>query len=154
MRLFCCVIWPPQADVRASLHLYNLLIDSGVGCAQAMKWEREIEARNRPLADEDLDAMMPTEGYRILDPPPGYAPIRTPARKLMGTPTPLGTPGYLIPEEQRHQQFDVPTELEGLPELKPEDMQHFGKLLKDVSALQSSSRLVQLSSSNISMHSP
>lgn len=75
--------------------------------------------------------MMPAEGYRILDPPPGYAP-RTPARKAMSTPTPLGTPGYMIPEEQRSQQFDVPTELEGLPELKPEDMQHFGKLLKDV----------------------
>ena len=100
-----------------------------------MKWEREIESRNRPLSDEDLDGMMPTTGYRILDPPPGYAPIMTPARKLMGTPTPMGTPGYVIPEEQRMQQFDVPTELEGLPELKPEDMQHFGKLLKDVSSL-------------------
>ena len=77
--------------------------------------------------------MMPTEGYKILDPPPGYAPIRTPARKLMATPTPLGgTPGYAIPEENRGQTFDVPQELEGLPELKPEDHQYFGKLLKEV----------------------
>ena len=103
---------------------------------QAMKWEREIEARNRALSDEELDAMMPTEGYKILEPPPGYAPIRTPARKLMATPTPLGgTPGYAIPEENRGQSFDVPQELEGLPELKPEDHQYFGKLLKDVSCL-------------------
>ena len=101
-----------------------------------MKWEREIEARNRPLSDEELDAMMPTEGYKVLEPPPGYAPIRTPARKLMATPTPLGgTPGYAIPEENRGQTFDVPQELEGLPELKPEDHQYFGKLLKDVSRL-------------------
>ena len=65
-----------------------------------------------------------------------YAPIRTPARKLMSTPTPYGgTPMYQIPEEERSQQFDVPKELEGLPELKPEDQQYFGKLLKEVSWL-------------------
>ena len=54
----------------------------------------------------------------------------------MGTPTPYGgTPMYQIPEEERTQQFDVPKELEGLPELKPEDQQYFGKLLKEVSML-------------------
>ena len=54
----------------------------------------------------------------------------------MGTPTPYGgTPMYQIPEEERTQQFDVPKELEGLPELKPEDQQYFGKLLKEVSGL-------------------
>ena len=63
--------------------------------------------------------------------PPGYAPIRTPARKLMGTPTPFGgTPMYSIPEENRDQMFDVPQQLEGLPEMKPEDQQYFGALLK------------------------
>ena len=30
----------------------------------------------------------------------------------------------------RSQQFDVPQQLEGLPEMKPEDQQYFGKLLK------------------------
>lgn len=109
--------------------------DSSNAALQAAKWDREIEARNRPLFDEELDAMMPTEGYRILDPPPGYAPVRTPARKLTSTPTPYGTPGYLIPEENRGQQFDVPKEMEGLPEIKPEDQQFFGKLLKEVRGL-------------------
>ncbi|CAL5222736.1 g5143 [Coccomyxa viridis] len=100
---------------------------------QAFRLEREIEERNRPLSDEELDAMLPSEGYKVLDPPAGYAPIRTPARKLMGTPTPYGgTPMYQIPEEERTQQFDVPKELEGLPEMKPEDQQYFGKLLKEV----------------------
>lgn len=62
-----------------------------------------------------------------------YQPVRTPARKLAATPTPFGqTPLYQIPEEDRGQQFDVPQELEGLPELKPEDHQYFGKLLKEV----------------------
>ena len=99
---------------------------------QAMRWEREVEERNRPLSDEELDAMLP-QGYRVLEPPAGYQPIHTPARKLMATPTPLGgTPLYGIPEEERGQKFDVPVELEGLPELKPEDHQYFGKLLKEV----------------------
>ena len=61
--------------------------------------------------------------------------MRTPARKLAATPTPFGqTPLYQIPEENRDQKFDVPQEIEGLPELKPEDHQYFGKLLKEVRA--------------------
>ena len=28
-----------------------------------LKWEREIEERNKPLSNEDLDAMFPMEGY-------------------------------------------------------------------------------------------
>lgn len=44
----------------------------------------------------------PSEGYKVLEAPPGYEPIRTPARKLMATPTPYGgTPLYQIPEEDR-----------------------------------------------------
>ena len=99
---------------------------------QLLRWEREVEERNRPLSDEELDALLPTEGYKVLEPPAGYAPIRTPARKLMATPTPLGTPLYGIPEENRQQHYDVPQQLEGLPEMKPEDQQYFGKLLKEV----------------------
>lgn len=30
---------------------------------QAWRWEREIDERNRPLTDEELDAMFP-EGYK------------------------------------------------------------------------------------------
>jgi hypothetical protein len=32
---------------------------------QAWRWEREIDERNRPLSDEELDAMFP-EGYKVL----------------------------------------------------------------------------------------
>jgi len=102
---------------------------------QAMKIEKEIEYRNRPLTDEDLDAMLPgpSEGYKIINPPPGYEPIRTPARKLTATPAPVdGTPLYTIPDEDRTQSFDVPIAVEGLPDMKVEDQQYFGKLLKEV----------------------
>ncbi|KEH36451.1 splicing factor 3B subunit 1 [Medicago truncatula] len=97
-----------------------------------LRWERDIEERNRPLTDEELDAMFPQEGYKVLDPPASYVPIRTPARKLLATPTPLGTPLYQIPEENRGQQFDVPKEAPGgLPFMKPEDYQYFGALLNE-----------------------
>lgn len=98
-----------------------------------LRWEKDIEERNRPLTDEELDAMFPQEGYKILDPPASYVPIRTPARKLLATPTPLmGTPLYSIPEENRGQQFDVPKEAPGgLPFMKPEDYQYFGVLLNE-----------------------
>ncbi|CAK8563927.1 unnamed protein product [Lathyrus sativus] len=97
-----------------------------------LRWERDIEERNRPLTDEELDAMFPQEGYKVLDPPASYVPIRTPARKLLATPTPMGTPLYQIPEENRGQQFDVPKEAPGgLPFMKPEDYQYFGALLNE-----------------------
>ena len=97
-----------------------------------LRWERDIEERNRPLTDDELDAMFPQEGYKILEPPASYVPIRTPARKLLATPTPLGTPLYAIPEENRGQQFDVPKEAPGgLPFMKPEDYQYFGALLNE-----------------------
>lgn len=98
-----------------------------------LRWERDIEERNRPLSDEELEAMFPQEGYKVLEPPATYIPIRTPARKLLATPTPLmGTPLYSIPEENRGQQFDVPKEAPGgLPFMKPEDYQHFGALLNE-----------------------
>ncbi|KAL7116302.1 hypothetical protein ACP275_04G234200 [Erythranthe tilingii] len=96
------------------------------------RWEKDIEERNRPLADEELDSMFPEQGYKVLDPLSSYVPVRTPARKLLATPTPMGTPFYNIPEEDRGQQFDVPKELPGgLPFLKPEDYQYFGSLLQE-----------------------
>ncbi|KAL3647491.1 hypothetical protein CASFOL_008459 [Castilleja foliolosa] len=92
-----------------------------------------LEDRNRPLTDEDLDAMFPQEGYKVLDPPSSYVPIMTPARKILATPTPMGTPLYNIPEENRGQQFDVPKEMPGgLPLMNPEDYQYFGSLMNDV----------------------
>lgn len=97
-----------------------------------LRWEKDIEDRNRPLTDEELDAIFPEEGYKILDPPQSYVPIRTPARKLLATPTPIGTPLYQIPDENRGQQFDVPKEMPGgLPLLKTDDYQYFGVLLND-----------------------
>lgn len=102
---------------------------------QAFRWEREIDERNRPYSDEELDAMFPP-GYKVLPPPAGYIPIRTPARKLTATPTPLvgQTPvGFFIQAEDKTAKYmDNQPKGQNLPFMKPEDAQYFDKLLVDV----------------------
>ncbi|EAT45112.1 AAEL003605-PA [Aedes aegypti] len=100
---------------------------------QAYRWEKEIDERNRPFSDEELDAMFPA-GYKVLPPPAGYIPIRTPARKLTATPTPMaGTPaGFFIQAEDKSAKFIDNQPKGNLPFMKPEDAQYFDKLLLDV----------------------
>ena len=104
---------------------------------QAQRWEAEIDERNRPMTDEELDAIFPKEGYKVLDPPAGYAPIRTPSRRLLSTPTPAGgATGFLMQEEEGFDKSAYGVAVkdlgDNLPNLKPEDEQHFGKLLEEV----------------------
>ncbi|KAJ2782908.1 U2 snRNP component prp10 [Coemansia javaensis] len=91
------------------------------------------DARNAYQTDEGLDALLPAEGYEIVEPPASYVPIRTPARKLMATPAPMqGSEGFHIPEESRRPDIELPKEVPGigpLPFFKQEDMQFFGRLL-------------------------
>ena len=77
--------------------------------------------------------MFPPQGYKILKPPDAYVPIRTPARKLMATPTPGAgqTPLYSLPSEQSNLQRDMPATPANLPFVKPEDYQYFAPLLKE-----------------------
>ena len=98
---------------------------------QNMRLQRELDARNRPLTDAELDDMLPKEGYAIMKPPESYQPIRTPSRRLMMTPTPMGAMPYQMPEEEA-QKFDMPPTPAELPFAKPEDYEHFSKLLEDV----------------------
>lgn len=103
--------------------------------AQQLRWEAEVDERNRPLSDADLDAILPPVGYRILDPPPTYMPLRTPHRKLLATPTPFNSvSAFSIPDTVDRNNYAVPpTPGEGaMPFIKPEDQQYFGKLLEDV----------------------
>ncbi len=108
----------------------------GAGAMTPDQWHadkaaREMHERNRPLSDEELDALLPgaEQGYKLLPPPAGYQPIYNPARKLMATPTPgmfggaPGTPLYSMPVESEgmKQVYGGAEMPEGLPELKPED---------------------------------
>ncbi|XP_048578646.1 splicing factor 3B subunit 1 isoform X1 [Nematostella vectensis] len=99
---------------------------------QAYRWEREIDERNRVLSDDELNQLFPKEGYKILDPPPGYQPIRTPGRKLTATPTPMGGQGFYMQQEDRSAKLVEDQPPGNLPYLKPDDVQYFDKLLVDV----------------------
>ncbi len=96
-----------------------------------------MDERNRPLSDVELDAMFPATGYKILDPPPSYVPIRTPQRKLLATPTPMGagaTPAFQMMQTPSRESYAVPLTPSdsAMPFIKPEDQQYFGKLLEEV----------------------
>ena len=110
---------------------------------QQWRYEKEIDARNRPISDEELDTMFP-KGYKIVEVPATYEPLRTPSRKLFGTPTPLGQDlglgGFQMQDVTEGQTADQiaaqagsaqPVETD-LPLLKPDDMQYFDKLLTSV----------------------
>lgn len=104
---------------------------------QAFRWEREIDERNRMFTDEELDALLPP-GYKILPPPAGYQPIRTPARKLTTTPTPMGGlgSGFFMQKDDliaaSKMMVDLEPKGQNLPPLKPDDLQYFDKLLTEV----------------------
>jgi splicing factor 3B subunit 1 len=75
-----------------------------------------------------------------LPPPEGYVPIRTPARKLTATPTPMQNMGanagfrmMATPDRQGVSQ-SLPDYQPGgnLPLMKPDDLQYFNKLLEDI----------------------
>lgn len=92
----------------------------------------DISGRNAPLSDEELDAMLPSEGYKILPFPPGYEPLRAPAHRVAATPASLQG-GFMMqqPVDPRSLGKDLSTELQSMGDLriKPEDMAYFGKLI-------------------------
>src|ERR1700694_2977460 len=97
--------------------------------------QADLDERNRPWTDAELDILLPSEGYEILQPPADYVPIQTPARKLTSTPAPMQATGYQLPTAQEFADSDLPpTALEsGLPGFRnPDDAKFFGKLLEDV----------------------
>ena len=99
-----------------------------------LRFQKDVDERNRPWDDAELDALFPTEGYEMLQPPATYKPLQTPTRKLLATPTPGGTPGYAMPMDKPKEAYSVPqTPGEaGLPFVKPEDYQFFAALMEDV----------------------
>mmetsp|Transcript_1821 Transcript_1821/g.4048 ORF Transcript_1821/g.4048 Transcript_1821/m.4048 type:complete len:1229 (-) Transcript_1821:173-3859(-) len=98
-----------------------------------MRFQRDVDERNKPWVDEELDALFPTEGYEILEPPASYKPLQTPSRKLLATPTPGGTPAYNMPVDKPKEAYAVPQTPSdsGLPFVKPEDFQFFAPLMEE-----------------------
>ncbi|EFX03159.1 splicing factor 3b subunit [Grosmannia clavigera kw1407] len=93
----------------------------------------DLSSRNAPISDEELDIMLPgpEDGYKVLDPPPGYAPIRAPLHKLQQTPAPAT--GFVMqdPDSGRMAGQPMAKAIPGMWDLqflKPEDVTYFGKL--------------------------
>jgi splicing factor 3B subunit 1 len=94
------------------------------------------DPRNRYLTDEELDQLLPAEGYVIIAPPPGY----TPARTHKYDPVPAG--GFVMQDESAARAavdaaggfaHDIPTEIEGIGSLqflKAEDQEYFKLVLQ------------------------
>ncbi|KAF2088187.1 ARM repeat-containing protein [Saccharata proteae CBS 121410] len=108
---------------------------SQAGVGAGMSFGTDVSGRNAPLSDEELDLMLPSEGYKILDPPPGYEPIRPAARKIAATPV-ASAGGFMMQEPERAVSSQLPGgAISGVGELvffKPEDTAYFGKLFEEV----------------------
>ncbi|GAB7354705.1 hypothetical protein MBLNU459_g5122t1 [Dothideomycetes sp. NU459] len=102
------------------------------GGAAPYAFGTDVSGRNAPLSDEELDEMLPSEGYKILAFPPGYEPLRAPKHRVPGTPASLQG-GFMMqqPVDPKSMGKDLPSDLPGVGELrlKPEDMAYFGKLV-------------------------
>ncbi|KAG0313498.1 Splicing factor 3B subunit 1 [Dissophora globulifera] len=114
----------------------NMMVPMTPEAMNAQRWEHEIDMRNRPLTDDDLDAMFPTTGFKILEQPTSYQPIRTPGRKLMATPTPYAGNGFMMQDENMKMNYGIAPEVDipggaNLPFFKPGDSQYFGDLTKE-----------------------
>merc|ERR1719355_300766 len=100
---------------------------------QAWRFDREMDERNAPMTDEELDARFPATGYEIVRPPANYQPIR---KSVMSTPTPTpgGTPLFSMQSPDAPKPYEVPASaaVGDMPMIKPEDYSYFGALLTDV----------------------
>ena len=117
------------------LHGVNVQIPMTPELTQQLRWEAEVDERNRYMSDEELNALFPATGYKVLDQPASYIPISTPQRKLLAAPTPQGsTPGFTMPATPSRESYAIPAtpSESSMPFIKPEDFQYFGKLLDDV----------------------
>ena len=112
--------------------------NAGLATPTPAAFGTDISARNAPWSDEELDMMLPTEAYTILEPPPGYAPVRHIARKAVMAAQQVsntaGIGGFMMqePENPRMMGKQLPTEIPGVGDLqffKTEDMTYFGKLV-------------------------
>ncbi len=96
-----------------------------------------VDPRNRYMTDEELDNILPSDGYAIVEPPPDYAPVRTPAQKLVSAPI-TENGGFMMQEEGASRAIleemipDLPTDIPGVGQLaffKTEDQTFFKKIL-------------------------
>jgi len=122
---------------------------SSAPLARLRRAREEMSVRNRPWNLEALEAILPTRGYRMLDAPADYRPVARAGRDLLGTPAPSGPDGFSMVDSEsvRAEDYGIPLQalgaeaaagsggkegMAGLPFVKSEDMQYFGRLMEEV----------------------
>lgn len=100
----------------------------------------DVDKHNRYLADEELDAVLPTSGYVIVTPPEGYVASQ-PVRRLAAPATPMYTGFHMQDDSDAAAAAaaaglapELPTEIPGVGSLaffKQEDATYFSKILKE-----------------------
>lgn len=109
---------------------------ANIASSASQNWQRDTLLRNRPLTNEELDRILPTEGYEIVKAPDGYKPTRTQPENLDGSASIQQTPdGYQIPDgtSRPYDPQAIPGgDSESLPFIKPEDVSYFSALLNEV----------------------
>lgn len=102
---------------------------------QRLKWERELDERNRYQTDEELDEIFKVmPGFKVLEPPKNYAPDRT-GRSVFATPTPMTAgDGFQIQSTPAREEYGIPATPgeTALPYIAPEDEKYFKDLLEAV----------------------
>lgn len=109
----------------------------------AMRFDQEMDERNGELTDAELDEMLPSEGYTIMEPPPDYVPDRTRTHASGGLSgqTPVGqTPagGFVMHEDggaaaaaamaENYGMIEMP---EDLPSIRSEDRGLFESIMRE-----------------------
>ncbi|KAI9725171.1 MAG: hypothetical protein M1828_003352 [Chrysothrix sp. TS-e1954] len=126
-------------DVAPSLGGATPAGNQGLATPGPQSFGTDISGRTSSVSDEELDMILPTEGYKVLEPPPGYEPLRVPAHRgaNVSSTTSSGVGGFMMQEsvDPKSMGKSLPNEIPGVGQLQQglsaEDMQHFGKLLDD-----------------------
>lgn len=95
---------------------------------QQLRWEKELQERNKPYTDEELDMLLPgnDDGYEILKQPENYQP----QSKVGMAPQ---SEEYSLPSESTSAGYQNLEPISGdLPAIKPEEYKFFAPLLEQV----------------------
>ncbi|KAI1497347.1 armadillo-type protein [Biscogniauxia marginata] len=125
----------PSATPIGNNGLVTPMHTSQVGAPAVPSFGTDISGPAGILGDDELDALLPGEdqGYKTLEPPPGYSTGHAPIHRVSATPLPANYGGFMMqdPESVRVGGTPMPKEIPGVGELqffKQEDMAYFGKL--------------------------
>jgi splicing factor 3B subunit 1 len=124
-------------DQAPAIAANNLPVAPQQGPVAGLGFGTDVSGRVAPFSDEELDMLLPTEGYKVLEPPPGYETQRYAARRIVSQQAQaqsVGFGGFMMQEDsQRPLGKQMPTEIPGIgPELaflKESDLQYFGRLM-------------------------